>query len=61
MVTTGVGSTVVDDGSHPRRFINFRSDAVTGFTTPESENASNESYPALAAQSPKSPPGLVLK
>src|SRR4029077_17481519 len=59
IVTTGAPREVV--GSQPSRFISARSFAVTGSTTPELENARNELLPTLAAQSPKSPLGLVLK
>jgi hypothetical protein len=49
------------DRSQPRISMARRSGAVTAFTTPALLKARNESFPALAAQSPKSPPGLVLK
>src|SRR5262249_35295232 len=49
------------DLSQPRISMARRSAAVTAFTTPALLKARNESFPALAAQSPKSPPGVVLK
>src|ERR1700752_1522184 len=59
IVTTG--APLERAGSQPSTFISVRSFAVTGFTTPEFENARNELLPTLPAQSPKSPLGLVLK
>src|ERR1017187_619189 len=45
----------------PRTFITVRSAEVNEFNTPLPVKANAESFPALPAQSPKSPPGLVLK
>src|SRR6266700_74134 len=47
--------------SKPMTSRNLRSVSVTALTTPESLKARQESFPALLAQSPKSPFGLVLK
>ena len=47
--------------SKPMTSRNFRSVSVTALTTPELLKARQESFPALLLQSPKSPPGLVLK
>src|SRR6516165_8917503 len=55
------GAAVAPAGFQPNRFISVRSLAETPLTTPGLENAKNESLPALPAQSPKSPPALVLK
>src|SRR5690242_7710643 len=56
-----IGALPAAAGSQPSTFISVRSFAVMGFTTPELENARNALLPTLPAQSPKSPPGLVLK
>src|ERR1039457_3136299 len=51
----------VEAAFQPRTFITVRSVAVNGFNTPLPVKANAESFPALPAQSPKSPPRLLLK
>src|SRR5690349_15781572 len=55
-VRSGRGTTV-----QPSTSMVDMSAPETALSTPELLNARNESLPAEAAQSPKSPPGLVLK
>src|ERR1700704_1433710 len=62
MLRTSTGAVVSPDViPYPSTFITRRSVCETAFTTPELLKARKESWPALDAQSPKSPPELVLK